>query len=961
MKRLISSLMLVMMFLSLSLTAINALDIKKNIYAGAFDTKEYPIKDAYLRDILPYDTDGEPSDYIYDMVIYGPVVEGGVGERIDRVYMDYPSYEERLNEYYTEELEHKFVYEGEEKRIIAEGAISAHNYVRIELGSWEYFIESKLDNYQLTTLAGYPAILKETGSKTFMENPESGYNSSYSISGYVLIDDENISGCVVLEVSVSLTYKILGGGMGEGWDEQWDIYQVKEVNFWYDNLIPKFEEYLEKATDISVTIIRERLYEGEIGVGLTEEDKEKENVTGVIDTDADSHAGESAVSIPEAIVVAVLGLGAAIAGTAAGGSSGKDDDSSKKKSSYKMSLRKDFKNAVRIGAAPVTIYARIIEITETGREVDRPDLTALITITKKSYLEVDGCQLAGNYMGALIYAPDEPGKAKPEQGVVSIKFAGNEGSFTNNVSFNIIGKPFLEFKDQKNYLQMTLNMLLGDQDTYETTFVPQDFLNEPNKITLKPADDALFSAEYEKTENDQYILKIKNQTSKSDKVVLQKTSSFVKIIAENDKEQAESVVQVDIYPEGISVSNVTIKDDRLQFVAFDNEETSEYGDVKPTRFDLHLVIKKLTTNNKPQVIVVDEDQFEPKFDKLLGTDTKTNILSEKFKYEIVPVTSNIKRFDFTPLEALVEEENHPFNVLLPITSTYEDKIYDVQLPIRLMGGGPGPMEERARELAKMKRIIGRVGGIGKNVAMQLRKNGSKLSAAELRLINKQICQEAIDYYTKDAQELIATGKTLESLEYWADWIKWLGDQAFSYLMSVYTGSGEIILTPAKEMTVEFIAELIADTLDDQNPSTMDFATRLDKLNALKRIDAMIENFLMGVATGENVSIKKAGSCLAGWFVYKVAKNIQDNIEKTGNYHVFDAILMAGKDLTVEAMKKAGMKQFDKLLKNPSVRDKFEKWFGGFVSKHLKNNYELIYNELGNIEIKDLATRTGALK
>lgn len=269
------------------------------------------------------------------------------------------------------------------------------------------------------------------------------------------------------------------------------------------------------------------------------------------------------------------------------------------------------------------------------------------------------------------------------------------------------------------------------------------------------------------------------------------------------------------------------------------------------------------------------------------------------------------------------------------------------------------MEGREQELAKMKRIFGNVGGISSGVAKILRENGKKMSTAEL--VNKQICQEAIAYYTKDAQEYNKIADSLERMEYWAEWIKWFGDQAFSYLMTVYAGNGEIILTPAKDMCVEFIAELTADWIDGQDITGNDIIDRMEKLNAIQKIDGMIENLLVAVATGENISIKTAASCLAGWFIYKVAKNVQDNIEKTGNINIFDAILGAGKDLTAEAMKQAGMKQFDKLMKKPSVRDKFEKWFGDFARKHIQNNYRLKYNDRGLIEIEDIATRSDFVK
>ena len=124
---------------------------------------------------------------------------------------------------------------------------------------------------------------------------------------------------------------------------------------------------------------------------------------------------------------------------------------------------------------------------------------------------------------------------------------------------------------------------------------------------------------------------------------------------------------------------------------------------------------------------------------------------------------------------------------------------------------------------------------------------------------------------------------------------------------------------------------------------------------------MLEDFIMDVATGKDISVKKAGTCLAGWFMYKVAKNVQDNIEKTGNYEIFDAILGAGSDLTAKALKKLGMQQFKKLITNSSFGEKFGKWFESFAGEHLKNNYKLFYDENNLLQIEDIITKSEILK
>lgn len=678
-----------------------------------------------------------------------------------------------------------------------------------------------------------------------------------------------------------------------------------------------------------------------------------------VDTKASETKGETGIPVPVAIVVSILTAGAAIA--AAGSNGGKEENDEKRSSKYRMYIRKDFGDKIRYNTPPVLIYARMGEIKENGTEVDRPDLTKNIEIfTQDNHMKVEDCKMAGNYMGALICA-ESTGEEKPEEGVISFRFIGEGGSFQNNVTFNLVEKPYIEFPERGKYLNMTLNMLLGDGKTYETIFIPKDFIEKPGNITVKAADNAPFEVEYEKADNNVYIIHVKNLSQKPQSNIYQKQSSYINVTAENEKEKAESTVTVELYPEGLSIANVKVEDDIVQFSAFDNEETSEYGDVKPTHFNVVLAVTEADAKGKETVIVVEPEKYQPAFEKMKGNDERTQKLCEKFKYEIEPVPSNLKKYAFSPKEAIIEEKERPYLAKLPVSCAYKDKEYSLEIPVRLIGGGPGPMQEREQELAKMKRIIGNVGGISSGVAKILRENGKKMSAAELRLVNKQICQEAMAYYTKDAQEYDKIADSLEQMEYWADWIKWFGDQALSYLFTVYAGNGEIILTPAKDMCVEFIAELTADWIDGQDISGIDIVERLEKLNAIQKIDGMIENLLMAVATGENINVKTAASCLAGWFIYKVVKNVQDNIEKTGNINIFDAILGAGKDLTAEAMKQAGMKQFEKLMKKPSVRDKFEKWFGDFVRENIKNNYRLKYNDRGLIEIEDIATRSDFVK
>lgn len=91
------------------------------------------------------------------------------------------------------------------------------------------------------------------------------------------------------------------------------------------------------------------------------------------------------------------------AGSALAAAAGSDCDSEGKRSTYKMYINKDFGDSIRYDKPPVTVYARMAEVTENGQEIDRPDLTSQISIfCEGNPLRIDGDSMAGGYMGALV-------------------------------------------------------------------------------------------------------------------------------------------------------------------------------------------------------------------------------------------------------------------------------------------------------------------------------------------------------------------------------------------------------------------------------------------------------------------------------------------------------------------------------------------------------------------------------
>lgn len=651
-------------------------------------------------------------------------------------------------------------------------------------------------------------------------------------------------------------------------------------------------------------------------------------VNSQVDTRADKDKGETSVPIPEALAISILGIGAAIAGAG----SGRSGENKGRKSRYKMCLRKEFGDAIRYDSQPVSVYARIVEITPEGDEIDRPDLTASIDIFSGENLSVEGCQMADNYMGALVSAQTVPGRQNPSEGVVSIKYSGEEGSFQNNVTFRLVGKPYISFPEQGNYLTMTIPMLLGDEGSYETLFLLNDFMEKPASVKCEADEDAPFSCMIEEIEENQYILQVKNKSAAPEAYKAVKQTAFIGIRAENEQELAENSVKIELYPEGLSVRDLEYDENDYALVAtFDNESTDEYGDVLPTRFVVEFAVPEVDGNDRRRVRVMEPDEFNPVFDQIRGTDERTNRLVERFKYSIEDIASNLKEYQFAPQEALVEDEGRPYYVTLPVSCTYGDQEYTLDLPIRLMGGGPGPMDGWEEEFAKMKRIVSRVGGISPEIARVLRENGQKMSRAELRLINKRICQDAIAYYTKDASEYVEIADELDKMIYYAEWIKWFGDQAFSYLISTYYGStADAILSPAKDIFASLLGEIIDSLVWGE-----EFV--YDQLETAKNINAAFDN-LIGNAfdekMGKKVNFKEVCVVVGGFLVWKIAKNLYDNLDRDGKMDLYAAITATASDLTAMGMKAIAGNFFQKALNNKVVQENLNtpmaKWLQDLV-------------------------------
>lgn len=103
------------------------------------------------------------------------------------------------------------------------------------------------------------------------------------------------------------------------------------------------------------------------------------------------------------------------------------------RSTFVMKLWKDFGNTLVVGDAPVTIGARIEEITADGVHKERPDMTQAIWIRAEEHCDVTGQKFDGRYMTGKVTAKLNPDDSCPDDATILISYNGKYGRLLNHV------------------------------------------------------------------------------------------------------------------------------------------------------------------------------------------------------------------------------------------------------------------------------------------------------------------------------------------------------------------------------------------------------------------------------------------------------------------------------------------------------------------------------------------------
>ncbi|MGI6717113.1 MAG: hypothetical protein ACOX3X_08040 [Eubacteriales bacterium] len=642
----------------------------------------------------------------------------------------------------------------------------------------------------------------------------------------------------------------------------------------------------------------------------------------ILNTDAAVFPGEdNGVSVPAIIITGILGAGAALAAAA-----GSDGDSEGKRSTYKMYINKDFGDSIRYDKPPVTVYARMAEVTENGQEIDRPDLTSQISIfCEGNPLRIDGASMAGGYMGALVCAESVKGADNPDTGVVSFMFTGEGGTFRNDVKFKVIGDPFIKFEKIGKYSGTSIvEMISGDGLEYDVYFKPMDFIAKP-EVTV--ADDGDITVKLEELEDGSYHAVLTNGTSASEDELRLK---FV-VRAENEEEKAEGEITVVLYPEGLSVRATYDDEGRLIIKTDDNEDASGLDPkIKPARMDVTLAIID-KSGEKPVAIIADMKEVTTEFSPITGSTKEAKNLCKTFKYRINSDLKDNGIFYFEPEITLPEPEGTPpYIVSMKISCEFSGQTYNKELTIRLLGEVPDTRGNWEHEYELLKRAVNRYGLSASGEARELIRTADKRSANELMMIRRAIIIESAYYYTAEADQFRALDAKLEKMEFVCSVLKWFGDQAFSYLVTVYGGGPAVdaFISPLKDYYVQFIGEVGVKILWGEE-------INFGSVNLLLTLEAGIENTLVNFMTGlEAPTPKKIGALVASFGMLNFAKHYCYTENSKGD--IYKTLVNMGGDITVNGIKALAASYMDKFLK---AKPDFSDSVNSFIKKYIKKGFD----------------------
>lgn len=533
---------------------------------------------------------------------------------------------------------------------------------------------------------------------------------------------------------------------------------------------------------------------------------------------------------------------------------------------------------------------------------------------------------------------------------------GLSGVMAFNVSVDVAGKVLHKgrqttIKDESDlyaYSGYALN------DSHVTTSLPIKLLN-PDKYTWDVSYEVALS-EFEsyakldlKLDKDmsnanmhQYVLSI-NPHGKSLDTEDKVRHSILSRIEVKGKPNANHLAEVWDYldvtliDEGLIFEGKCDSESRLEVLSYAPETTEDSApnaEIPPTLFKLRCVVRTESTEFGSSAEFINLWDAKITFKGLKGSDEATQNLVLAYEYEITPQGST-GTYLFEP-KMQIPASTSAYSVFLPIRCEYQGKTYDLDLPIQLLGEPYGQKQAWEEEYRKLRIIIRRYipAEQWSDILKNIEAHRNRLSIEQLRLMRRSIYETARDKLVAEAQGYQTVANICEWTEWGLEGVKWMGDQAFSYLMAVYTGPiGEAFIVPFKDVLTMVVADELATIIwGGQGAYTEEQIAR----GALSGIFTAFENAINigadDMVGAEKLSVKQLGRYLAAFAVVKCMNHYFCTVKEDGSPIGFwDAVVETCKDLSVNFFKNIVGKKFESMMKSDKAGEIFEK----YVSKQFK--------------------------
>lgn len=413
-------------------------------------------------------------------------------------------------------------------------------------------------------------------------------------------------------------------------------------------------------------------------------------------------------------------------------------------------------------------------------------------------------------------------------------------------------------------------------------------------------------------------------------------------------------LEVTLIDEGLIFEGKCDSEANLEVISYAVETVDEHAsktEIAPTAFRLRCVVRTDSNEGANTAEFINMWEAKITFKELKGSDEATRNLVQAYEYEITPQGST-GNYVFEP-QMQIPAGTSPYRVFLPISCEYQGKIYELDLPIQLIGEPFGHKQAWEEEYRKLRIIIRRYIPPEQwiDILKNIEEHRHRLSIEQLRLMRRSIYETARDKLVAEAEGY----QTITSICEWTEWglegVKWMGDQAFSYLMAVYTGPiGEAFIVPFKDVLTMVVAdELTTFIWGGQGAYTEEQIAR----GALSGIFTAFENAINigadDMVGANKLSVRQLGRYLAAFAVVKCMNHYFTSVKEDGSPIGFwDAIVETCKDLSVNFFKNIVGKKFESMMKSDKAGEIFEK----YVSKQFKEQLLKTIPDWDKIGISD---------